>query len=223
MPFWFVGQGRRGSFLAGRVTLLQSPVSTGPARLSTSATGEPALSRRPVRSRLGLLSGERLAEGRGRIRPGGATVSRGEYFGRKRCFVWESRIQFKEFREGDCGVSTIAARASSGQVCAMPACAPLGTLQGWKQRPGYSRVVRVGTRSAHEPVTAEAHYWLGMAYLSTKQLDEARAQFERVLAEWPSLEVECQAILRLGGTYEDQGHSTQAIDTYTRLTATGTA
>jgi tol-pal system protein YbgF len=75
----------------------------------------------------------------------------------------------------------------------------------------------------NQPIAAEAHYWLGMAYLSTKQLDEARAQFERILAQWPSSEVGSQSILRLGDTFYNQGKFTQAIDTYTRLTASGTA
>jgi tetratricopeptide (TPR) repeat protein len=64
---------------------------------------------------------------------------------------------------------------------------------------------------------------LGMAYLSEKQLDEARAQFERVLALQPSSEVSSQAMLRLGDTLYNQGKFTQAIDAYTRLTARGTA
>ena len=75
----------------------------------------------------------------------------------------------------------------------------------------------------HQPIAAEAHYWLGMAYLSTKQLDDARAQFEKILAQWPTSEVGSQAILRLGDTLYNQGKFTQAIDTYTRLTASGTA
>jgi tol-pal system protein YbgF len=73
----------------------------------------------------------------------------------------------------------------------------------------------------NQPIAAEAHYWLGMAYLSTKQLDEARAQFERILAQWPSSEMGSQSILRLGDTFYNQGKFTQAIDTYTRLTASG--
>jgi tol-pal system protein YbgF len=75
----------------------------------------------------------------------------------------------------------------------------------------------------NQPIAAEAYYWLGMAYLSTKQLDEARAQFERILAQWPSSEMASQASLRLGDTFYNQGKFTQAIDTYARLTAPGTA
>jgi tol-pal system protein YbgF len=76
---------------------------------------------------------------------------------------------------------------------------------------------------SNQPLAAEAHYWLGMAYLSAKQLDEARAQFETVLAQWPASEMRSQAILRLGDTFYNQGKFTQAIDTYSRLTASGTA
>jgi TolA-binding protein len=75
----------------------------------------------------------------------------------------------------------------------------------------------------NHPVAAEAHYWLGMAYLSTQQLDDARAQFEKVLAQRPSSDVAGQAILRLGDTFYNQGKFAQAIDTYARLTAPGTA
>ena len=137
----------------------------------------------------------------------------------------EVQFNLKELREGDCRVSATAARVSSGEVGAQcPLAHRLGTLQGWQQRPGYSRVVRAWYAiSPNQPIAAEAHYWLGMAYLSTKQLDEARAQFERILAQWPSSEVGSQAILRLGDTYYNQGKFTQAIDTYTRLTASGTA
>jgi TolA-binding protein len=76
---------------------------------------------------------------------------------------------------------------------------------------------------ADRPIAAEAHYWLGMAYMSAKQLNNARAQFERIIAQWPSSEVGSQAILRLGDTLYNQGKFTQAIDTYTRLTASGNA
>jgi tol-pal system protein YbgF len=72
-----------------------------------------------------------------------------------------------------------------------------------------------------QPITADALYWLGMAYLGTKQLDEARAQFERILAQWPSSEVASQASLRLGDTFYNQGKYTQAIDSYTRVKASG--
>jgi tol-pal system protein YbgF len=73
------------------------------------------------------------------------------------------------------------------------------------------------------PIAAEAHYWLGMAYMSDKQLDAARAEFERALAERPSSDVSSQAILRLGDTFYNQGKFTQAIDAYSRMTASGTA
>jgi tol-pal system protein YbgF len=69
------------------------------------------------------------------------------------------------------------------------------------------------------PIAAEAHYTLGMAYMHDKQLDEARAQFERVLALRPETELASQAILRLGDTLYNQGKFTQAIEAYTRLTA----
>jgi tol-pal system protein YbgF len=74
----------------------------------------------------------------------------------------------------------------------------------------------------NHPIAAEAYYWLGMAYLSAKQFDDARAQFERILAQWPALEVASQASLRLGDTFYNQGKFTQAVDTYARLTASGT-
>jgi TolA-binding protein len=74
-----------------------------------------------------------------------------------------------------------------------------------------------------QPIAAEAHYWLGMAYMNAKQLDNARTQFERIIAQWPSSEIASQAILRLGDTLYNQGKFTQAIDTYTRLTASGNA
>jgi TolA-binding protein len=75
----------------------------------------------------------------------------------------------------------------------------------------------------NHPIAAEAHYSLGMAYMSEKHLDEARAQFEKVLALQSPSEVSSQAILRLGDTFYNQGKFTQAIDAYTRLTAQGTA
>lgn len=72
------------------------------------------------------------------------------------------------------------------------------------------------------PIAADAHYWLGMAYIGEKQLDEARSQFERVLALQPSAELASQATLRLGDTLYNQGKFTQAITTYARPTAQGT-
>ena len=70
-----------------------------------------------------------------------------------------------------------------------------------------------------DPIAAEAHYTLGLAYMHEKQLDEARAQFVRVLALRPEPELASQAILRLGDTLYNQGKFTQAIEAYTRLTA----
>ncbi|HSF30063.1 MAG TPA: tetratricopeptide repeat protein [Candidatus Tectomicrobia bacterium] len=72
------------------------------------------------------------------------------------------------------------------------------------------------------PIAAEAHYWLGMAHIGEKQLDEARAQFERVLALQPAADIASPAILRLGDTLYNQGKYTQAIDAYARLTTGGT-
>ena len=74
----------------------------------------------------------------------------------------------------------------------------------------------------NHPIAAEAHYWLGMAHLNAKQIDEARAQFETILAQWPASEVARQASLRLGDSFYNQGKFTQAIDSYARLTASGT-
>jgi TolA-binding protein len=60
-------------------------------------------------------------------------------------------------------------------------------------------------------------------YMQEKQLDEARAQFEQVLALRPGSELASQTILRLGDTFYNQGKFPQAIDAYTRLTGQGGA
>ena len=73
--------------------------------------------------------------------------------------------------------------------------------------------------SGDHPIAAEAHYTLGMAYMHEKQLDDARAQFVRVLALRPEPELASQAILRLGDTLYNQGKFAQALEAYTRLTA----
>ena len=73
------------------------------------------------------------------------------------------------------------------------------------------------------PIAAEAHYWLGMAYLQEKKAEEARAQFERVVALRPGTELASQASLRLGDTYYNQGKYGQAIAAYTRLAGQGEA
>jgi TolA-binding protein len=70
--------------------------------------------------------------------------------------------------------------------------------------------------SPTHPIAADAHYWLGMAYMQEKQLDEARAQFERVVALQPGSELASQATLRLGDTFYNQGKYVQAIDVYTQ-------
>jgi tetratricopeptide (TPR) repeat protein len=62
-----------------------------------------------------------------------------------------------------------------------------------------------------------------MAYVSDKQFDDARAQFEAVLALHPGSELSSQTILRLGDTFYNQGKFEQAMNAYKRLTEQASA
>ena len=95
----------------------------------------------------------------------------------------EVQFNLKELREGDRHLSATAARVSSGEAGAQ---CPLAHALGCVTRPAttprlFANCPSWYAISPNQPIAAEAHYWLGMAYLSTKQLDDARAQFERVL------------------------------------------
>ncbi|NVK22725.1 MAG: tol-pal system protein YbgF [Kangiellaceae bacterium] len=72
-------------------------------------------------------------------------------------------------------------------------------------------------RYPSEPLTSNAHYWLGQLYYNDKQYEQAEQQFKLVYVNFPQANKMDAAMLKIGQIHEKRGNKEAAKATYQKI------